>query len=124
MKLYELVVVMNASLQSDEKLELLTSIENLIGKDAIKEKDDVWVLKAAYPLQWKKENHSIHIVSYYLDLSNGDISSLSKDLSFIKWLLRHFFYRMDRDQEFISYAETQEKLKALIGEEEKLVVSH
>lgn len=41
MKLYELVVVMNASLQSDEKLELLTSIENLIGKDAIKEKDDV-----------------------------------------------------------------------------------
>lgn len=123
MKPYELVLVIKASLNADEKTELLTTIEDLIGKDTIKQKDDIGVLKAAYPLQGKKDNTHIHLVSYYLHTDPVAINEFTKKFTFVKGLIRHFFYAMSANEEFVTYADMQKKLEKVIAEKEEKKVS-
>ena len=119
MKPYELVLVIKASLNADEKTELLATIEDYIGKDTIKQKDDIGVLKAAYLLQGKKDNTHVHLVSYYLHTDPISINEFTKKFTFVKWLLRHFFYAMAKNEEFVTYADMQKKVEKVFSDKEE-----
>lgn len=123
MKPYELVLVIKASLNAEEKTELLTTVEEIIGADSIKQKDDIGVLKAAYPLQGKKENTHGHYVSYHLSIDPVSVNELTKKFAFVKGLIRHFFYAMGANEEFITYADMQKKLEGILATKEEKKVS-
>lgn len=114
MKPYELVLVIKASLSADEKTELLSTVESIIGADSIKQKDDIGVLKTAYPLEGKKENTHVHLVSYYLNLQTVSVNEYTKKFAFIKGLIRHFFYAMTPNEEFVTFADMQKKLEKVL----------
>jgi len=113
MKPYELVVVLKASLPADEKKSLLTSLEGILGS-TIQLVDDIGVVPAAYPLEGKKENSNVHLVSYYLHADPKDIIVYTKKFEYLQGLIRHFFYAMDKNEAFITYADTHKKLEVLI----------
>ena len=121
MKPYELVLVIKAALSVDEKTAILNSIEEIVEKKHIKQKDDIGVLKSAYFLQDKKENTHIHLVSYHLELDSKKVNDYTKQFSFVKWLLRHFFYALDANEEFITYADMQKKLEKILPDNKKVV---
>lgn len=119
MKPYELVLVIKASLWADEKTELLSTVEDIIGKDTIKAKDDIWVIKTAYSLQGKKENTHMHLVSYYIHTDPVAINNFTKQFTFVKGLLRHFFYAMKANEEFVTYADMQKKVEKILSDKEE-----
>ncbi len=122
MKPYELVLVIKAALSVDEKTAILNSVEEILEKKHIKQKDDIGVLKAAYFLQDKKDNTHIHLVSYHLELDPKKVNEFTKQFSFVKWLLRHFFYALDTNEEFITYADMQKKLEKILPEGKKKAI--
>lgn len=111
MKPYELVVVLKASLPADEKKVLLTSIQEVLGEGTIQATDDMGVIAAAYPLQRKKENAHIHVVSYYIHANPQAIADYTKKFAYLKGLIRNFFYAMGANEAFVTYAEMQKKLE-------------
>ncbi len=113
MKPYELVIVLKASLPADEKKTLLASVSDILG-DTIQKIDDIGVLSAAYPLQGKKENTHVHLVSYYLKASPTNLADWSKKFMYINGMIRHFFYAMGMNEPFLTYAEVQQKLEDVI----------
>lgn len=119
MKPYELVLVIKASLWADEKTELLSTVEDIIGKDTIKAKDDIGVIKTAYSLQGKKENTHMHLVSYYIHTDPVAINNFTKQFTFVKGLLRHFFYAMKANEEFVTYADMQKKVEKILSDKEE-----
>ena len=123
MKPYELVLVIKASLNADEKTELLATIEEYIGKDTIQQKDDIGVLKAAYLLQGKKDNTHVHLVSYYLHTDPVSINEFTKKFTFVKGLLRHFYYTMTKNEKFVTYADMQKKVEKVFSDKEEKKVS-
>jgi ribosomal protein S6 len=83
MKPYELVLILKASLSVDEKKALLESIVDIFGKDTIQQIDDIGILKAAYPLDGKKENTHIHLISYHLILGPLSVNIITKKFAFL-----------------------------------------
>jgi ribosomal protein S6 len=121
MKPYELVLVLKASLTVDEKKDLLDSIIDIIGKDSIKQTDDIGVLKAAYPLDGKKENTHMHLISYYLSVDPLSVNVFTKKFAFLKGLVRHYFYAMKPNEKFMTYGEVQKSLESLLPVKEEKV---
>lgn len=119
MKPYELVLLVQASLTSDEKQEILDAVIDVIGKDSIKQTDDIGVMKSAYPLMGKKSNTHMHMVSYYLELDPTMVNICTQKFSFIKGLMRHFFYVMKPNEVYLTYSETQKKIEKLIPKKEE-----
>lgn len=110
MKPYELVIVLKASLPADEKKTLLSSVSDILG-DTVQKIDDIGVLAAAYPLQGKKENTHVHLVSYYIHTDPKSIVEYSKKFMYLSGMIRHFFYAMGANEEFLTYTEVQKKLE-------------
>ncbi len=121
MKPYELVLILQASLPVDEKKELLDSIIDIIGKDSIQQTDDIGVLKAAYPLDGKRENTHIHLVSYHIIVDPLSVNVFTKKFAFLKGLIRHYFYTMKPNEKFMTYAEVQKTLETLLPVKEEKV---
>jgi ribosomal protein S6 len=121
MKPYELVLVLKASLTVDEKKDLLDSIIDIIGKDSIKQTDDIGVLKTAYPLDGKKENTHMHLISYYLSVDPLSVNVFTKKFAFLKGLVRHYFYAMKPNEKFMTYSEVQKSLETLLPVKEEKV---
>ena len=110
MKPYELVIVLKASLPADEKKTLLSSVADVLW-DVVQKIDDIWVLSAAYPLQGKKENTHVHLVSYYIHTDPKNVVEYSKKFMYLSGMIRHFFYAMGANETFFTYAEVQKKVE-------------
>lgn len=120
MKPYELVLVLQASLNADAKKEILDTVESLLGGSAsIKQKDDAGVLPAAYALGGKKDITHINIVSYYIHIDPTAIKKCSQEFAFLNGLIRHFFYAMGAKETFMTFADVQKKLEADLATPEK-----
>ena len=80
----------------------------------VQQVDDIGVLPAAYPLQGKKENTHVHLVSYYLHTSPSSIVDYSKKFMYLPGMIRHFFYAMGANEAFLTYADVQKKLETVM----------
>lgn len=116
MKKYELVIVCDAKTSDQELVKVITEIEENLWT-GIRKKDDMWLIDAAYKLLGKKDNLKIHVISYYLELDPKEIAIVSQKMTYMKGVIRYFFYSMTNDQPFWIYKDLVEKLKE--KEEEK-----
>lgn len=116
MKKYELVLVVKASMNVDEKTALLNSVEENFEKESILQKDDIGVVKSAYLLEGKKDNTHVHLVSYHLQIEPTTVNALTKKFAFIKGLHRHFFYVMGDNETYITYSDMQKKVQTILDE--------
>lgn len=123
MRTYELVLVMQATLTTEEKTSILAKIEEILGKGTIQEKDDIGVLPSAYLLEDNPEYNHIHLVSYYISTDPSSLKTYQSEMSLIKGIIRFFFYAMKDNQEFVSYAAMQKKLEKFIAKESPKSIS-
>ena len=111
MKPYELVLVLKASLPSDEKKLLISSIQDILGEWTIKATDDIGVVNAAYLLQRKKENTNIHLISYHIYTDPKNILEYNKKFAYLNGLIRYFFYAMGVNEKFLTYTDLNKKFE-------------
>lgn len=118
---YELNLVLDANFSSTEIKECISSCESIIGVDSIKQTDDIWLLKTAYPIRGQDQ---AYYVSYCVEIDWSRIADLNKDLSIVKWIAKFFLYNVSIDTQFITFAEMKSKYdesfpeEDLVGEED------
>lgn len=113
MRRYEFVALLDSHLPSEEVENLKKELENTFG-DSIVEKDDIGLLSLAYEVKWRDR---AYFVSYYLDLDPSSITEMKKDISLKSGVLRFFFYKMNKNEEFLKFHEVNKQLE--MTEEEK-----
>lgn len=91
MRIYELTVILNASLDKAVLEKTLSKLEKLLGK--VKEKKDLGKKVLAYPIKKQKEG-----LYYYfeLEMDASKIKDLDHRLKTEEGVLRHLIVRDDR----------------------------
>ncbi len=113
MKKYELVLLLNSHIKSDERDKEIKEIESLFDWKVIK-KDEIWKLELTYPLKWNKENDTAYFVSYYLNLDNDFIEKIKKEIYFRKNILRWRLFSVSSNQEMFEFVKLQSELNEII----------
>lgn len=115
MKNYELVLLLDPSIQDKEQKEFIAELEAKFKKNIV-EKDDIGILSLTHDLWGKKGNDRFYFLSYYFQ-GETDMSDVIKEyLLYNKLVYRYFFFVMWKEEEKLSYAKTQEELQKFIDE--------
>lgn len=115
MKNYELVLLLNPSVQDKEQKEFLASLEKEIQKNIV-EKDDIGLLNLAHDLGEKKGNNKFYFVSYYLKADTDLAKTINQFLLYNKIVYRYFLYSMNKTEVPLSYEKTQQEMQKVIDE--------
>lgn len=113
MRKYELVIVLNARIAEQEHAAAVKEVEGYLW-DAVVQKDDIWTIDASYDMHRKKWNNKVYLISYLLEMDATKVAELKAQMKYTKWLERHFFYSMSNTDVYMTYAETQKKVAALL----------
>lgn len=114
MKNYELVLLLDASLQEKERKEFVADFEKQI-KDSIVEKDEIWLKTTVYDLGRKNGNNKFYFVSYQLKLTDEGIAAIKKSLLYTKVVARYFLFLMTEKEEFLPFETIQKNLEKIIN---------
>lgn len=114
MQNYELVLVLNIWINDKEREKLIQDFESGIEKNIL-EKDEMWLLKTAYLLKWKKDFHSAYYLSYYLQAEPTDLLKIKESLLFNKNISRYTVFKMNKQQAFFHFEKLQSELNAIIS---------
>lgn len=115
MKNYELVLLLNPSVQDKDQKEFLASLEKEIQNNIV-EKDDIGLLTLAHDLWEKKWNNKFYFVSYYLKADTNISQTISQFLLYNKVAYRYFVFSMDKTEVPLSMEKTQQELQKFIDE--------
>lgn len=115
MKNYELVLLLNPSVQDKEQKEFLASLEKEIQKNIV-EKDDIGLLTLAHDLWEKKGNNKFYFVSYYLKADTGIAQTINQFLLYNKIVYRNFLFSMNKTESPLSFQKTQQEMQKVIDE--------
>ncbi len=113
MNKYELVVLIDTRMKKEDIDACIKEVESLLS-DSFKEKDDIWILDLVHPVKW---NDRAYFVSYMLEIDSKDIQSIEKQIKLNSSIVRHVFFRMDSEEEFLKYDEINKQFQ--LTEEEK-----
>lgn len=113
---YELNLVLDANFSATEILACKTHCEELIDNKNIKQIDDIWLLKTAYPI---KGQDQAYYITYLLELDGSAISELKKELSIVKGIAKFFLYGIDVHEDFFTFSEMTTKYNELFPVEEE-----
>ncbi len=116
MKNYELVLLINPSVQDKEQKEFLSSLEQeIMGKGLVK-KDEIWLHELAHDLWEKKWNNKFYFVSYYIKADSKTIDAIHKYFLYNKILYRYFLFGMTKNEEMFDFVKVQKELQKVIDE--------
>jgi len=119
MKHYELVLLLNASLQEKDRKEFVAGVEKTFHENII-QKDDIGLLKTAHDLGEKKGNDNFHFVSYYIKGTEEDLNKIRESFKYNKVVYRYFLFAQNKTDEMFVFEKVQaEMTKILEGREEK-----
>jgi len=118
MQKYELVLMLDASLQEKERQNTVSSLENEI-KDCILKKDDMGLRKTMYDFHRVRGHNNFYIHSYYIQAENKDLDVIKKQLLYNKAIARYFIFKMNSTDEFFMFDELQTKLSKFLDESEE-----
>lgn len=119
MQKYELVLMLDASLQEKDRQNAVSALEESI-KECIIKKDDMGLRKTMYDFGRVRGHDSFYIHSYHIQAENKDLDSVKKQLLYNKTVARYFIFKMNNTDEFFMFDELQTKLnKMLEAREEK-----
>lgn len=121
MKHYELVLLLNATLQEKERKDLISGLEKEI-EGSILQKDDMGLLTIAHDLGEKKGNDKFYFVSYYLNADKNVTDTIKKFLLYNKVVYRYFLFGMNKTDEMFSFEKINEQMTKIIEnwEEKKM----
>jgi len=115
MKNYELVLLLNPSVQDKEQKEFLAVLEKEIQKNIV-EKDDIGLLTLAHDLWEKKGNNKFYFVSYYLKADTDIAKIISQFLLYNKIVYRYSLFSMNKEEGILSFEKTQQEMQKIIDE--------
>lgn len=98
MNVYELVVVIDASLTKaaiDEIKKKVTSLVQVIATD------DIGLLTTVYPM---RGNPQSYYVSYHVEVDPKQLPVIQNKFQLDQGIIRFFFYRMRGDEQFMTFA--------------------
>lgn len=113
MQKYELVLLLNASLQDKERQTTISALEDEL-KDCILQKDEIWLKKMAYEFKRKRGNDSFYVYSYYIQAETKDLDAVKKQLLYNKTVARYFIFKMNTTDTFFKFDEVQTTLSKLL----------
>jgi len=114
-KHYEFVLAINSKMEQDAQKKLLENIESNF-KDWILDKDVIWNIKTEYLFGGKKENETVFMISYYLLLETSQIKSTKDNLKYMEWIIRSFFFSMNKNDKFFHFKDLNKNLKKTVDE--------
>lgn len=117
MQKYELVLMLDASLQEKERQTTVSALESEI-KDCILKKDDLGLRKTMYDLGRVRGNNNFYFHDYYLQAENKDLDAIKKQLLYNKTVARYFIFKMNSTDEFFTFDELQTRLSKVLEETE------
>jgi len=118
MQKYELVLMLDASLQEKERQTTVSALEAEI-KDNIIKKDDMGLRKTMYDFHRVRGHNNFYIQSYNIQATNDDLDAIKKQLLYNKTVARYFIFRMNNTEEFFMFDELQSKLNKMLEETEE-----
>jgi ribosomal protein S18/ribosomal protein S6 len=113
MQKYELVLMLDASLQEKDRQNTVSALEAEI-KDCIIQKDDMGLKKTMHDFGQTKGNHNFYILSYYIQAENKDLDAVKKQLLYNKTVARYFIFKMNSTDEFFTFEALQTKLDKML----------
>ncbi len=107
MNVYELVVVIDASLSKaaiDEIKKKVTSLVQVVATD------DMGLLTTVYPM---RGNPQSYYVSYHVEVDPAQLPAIQNKLSLDQGIIRFFFYRMSAQEKFMTFADMRKEFVAI-----------
>ena len=107
MNVYELVVVIDASLTKaaiDEVKKKVTSLVQVVATD------DMGLLTTVYPM---RGNPQSYYVSYHVEVDPTQLPAIQNKLSLDQGIIRFFFYRMSAQEKFMTFADMRKEFVAI-----------
>ena len=94
MRNYELILILNPELTSDEQKVLLDDIKDELksGKAKIVSEDDWWVRDLAYKIKWSKKGHYLLLK---LESEWNKFFDITKSFNIKKDIWRHMFTKIE-----------------------------
>ena len=113
MQKYDVVLLLDASLSETNRKEVVSEFEKVIKKNIVNQ-DDIWLQQLAYNLSNKAWNDKAYMYSYYIEAQAEDLDMIKKNLLYNKAIKRYFIFKMDKNEEFVSFTKVNDELKAII----------
>lgn len=113
MKHYELVLLLNASLQEKDRKDFVATIEKDFHENIIK-KDDIGLLTTAHDLGEKKGNNTFYFVSIYIKATEEDLNKIRESFKYNKVVYRYFLFGQNKTDEMFVYADVQAEMTKII----------
>lgn len=107
MNVYELVVVIDASLKKADIDAVKTKVESLVTVVAT---DDIGLLTTVYPM---RGNPQAYYVSYHVEVDPKDLPAIQGKLQLDQGIIRFFFYRMQPNEKFMTFAGMKQAFVAI-----------
>lgn len=113
MQKYELVLLLDMSVQEAERKDMLAELEKTM-KDHISDKDDMGLMDLSYELGKVRGKDKAYFMSYYLDLDPKSLVKIREFLLYNKIVERYFVFKMSNTQTYFHFADLQKKLEGII----------
>ncbi len=113
MQKYEVVLLIDASLSEIKRKETVAEFEKLIKKNIIQQ-DDIGLQQLAYCLGNKAWHDKAYAYSYEIQAESEDLDVVKKDILYNKAIKRYFIFKMDKNEQFLLFAKTNEELQVVI----------
>ena len=116
MKLYELVLMFDATLSTEKYSEVLSAVLlTLWDSCVIQETDDMGILPMAYALWAIKSKTYAHLISYKISIDPTALKPALAAMRYIAGLERVFFYSMSATQPFLYYKDVLIQTEKLLA---------
>ena len=113
MQKYELVLMLDASLQEKDRQTTVSALEAEI-KDCILSQDNMGLRKTMYDFGRVRNHNNFYIQSYYIQAKNEDLDAIKKQLLYNKTVARYFIFKMNTTDEFFMFDDLQAKLAKIL----------
>ncbi|MFA7298419.1 MAG: 30S ribosomal protein S6 [Candidatus Absconditabacterales bacterium] len=113
MQKYDVVLLVDASLSEVNRKEVVSEFEKLIKTNIVKQ-DDIGLQQLAYNLGDKAGNDKAYIYSYYIEAEAADLDMIKKNVLYNKSIKRYFIFKMEKNDEFMTFKKTNDELDAVI----------
>lgn len=114
MKLYELIILVNSSLSTEDSNTLIDKVEALF-PGAIREKDDIGY-QTVYNVEGIKKGGKGYFVSYVIEVDSQTLPEIKQKMSLLKWVLRAIFLLRGRNEPFHAFRELNDLYTERVNE--------
>ncbi len=113
MQKYDVVLLLDASLSETNRKEVVSEFEKIIKKNIV-DQDDMGIQQLAYNLANKAWNDKAYVYSYCIEAQAEDLDMIKKNVLYNKAIKRYFIFRIEKSENFVHFAKTNEELNAII----------